>query len=128
MRRPEWAGGRAARRWLAVGAVVLLFLAGRGALQSFGAQTRLYDGARVYATCKAPWQSAFIGDPGERFTLWVMTGAPASRRSEGVAALGALCQERARRRMALAAALLGGGGFLAWLALPERSQPGRMRP
>jgi hypothetical protein len=110
-----------------VGAVVLLFLAGRTALRSFGAQTGLAEGARVYATCKAPLESARIGDADRRFTLWVMTGAPATRRAEGVAALGALCQRKGRQRMGLAAALLAGGGVLAWLALPERMRPERMR-
>jgi hypothetical protein len=120
VKRPGWTSSRTARRWLAVTALVLLFLAGRVALRSFGAQTRLPDGARVYATCKAPLESARIGDPGDRFTLWVMTGAPAERRPEGIAALGALCQENARRRMALVVAVLAGGGVLAWLAMPER--------
>jgi hypothetical protein len=120
VKRPRWASSRTTRRWLAAGALLLLFLAGRMALRSFGAQTELAGGARVYATCKAPLESARIGDPGERFTLWVMTGAPSERRPEGIAALGALCQENARRRMALVVALLAGSAVLAWLALPER--------
>lgn len=118
MKRPGWTSSRTTRRWLAVAALVLLFLAGRLALRSFGAETRLSGGARVYATCKAPLESARIGDPGSRFTLWVMTGAPAERRPEGIAAVGALCQENARRRMAVVVAALAGGGVLAWLAMP----------
>jgi hypothetical protein len=112
--------GRAARRWLVVGAVLLLFGAGRLAVRTFGVETSLPGGVRGYATCKAPWHSASAGDPGDRFTLFVMTGAAAGRRNEGVAALGQLCRDRGRVRMALAVLLLGGGGVLAWLARPER--------
>jgi hypothetical protein len=103
-----------------VGAVVLLFVAGRAALRSFGTETTLSDGARAYATCKAPWRSARIAAPGHRFTLWVMTGGTGTRRAEGVAVVGERCQDRARRRMAFAVVLLGGGVALAWVARPER--------
>jgi hypothetical protein len=103
-----------------VGAVVLLFLAGRAALRSFGTETVLTDGARAYATCKAPWRSARIADPGHRFTLWVMTGGTGTRRAEGVAAVGERCRDRGRRRMGLTVGLLGGGAVLAWVARPER--------
>lgn len=112
--------GRTARRWLVVGAVLLLFAAGRLAVTTFGVETRLPGAVRGYATCKAPWRSARAGDPADRFTLFVMTGAAAGRRNEGVAALGKLCQDRARQRMGLAVLLLGGGGVVAWLARPER--------
>jgi hypothetical protein len=112
--------GRAPRRWLVVGAVLLLFGAGRLAVRTFGVETSLPGGVRGYATCKAPWHSASAGDPGDRFTLFVMTGAAAGRRNEGVAALGQLCRDRGRLRMGLAVLLLGGGGVLAWLARPER--------
>jgi hypothetical protein len=120
VKRPGWTSSRTARRWLAVGGLVLLFLAGRVALRTFETETRLADGPRVYGTCKAPWKSARIADPGERFTLFVMTGAAPDRRSEGDAALGARCRHEARRRIALAVALLGGGGMLVWLAVPDR--------
>jgi hypothetical protein len=103
-----------------VGALLLLLGAGRVALRTFGVETRLPDAVRAYATCKAPWQAARIGAAGDRFTLFVMTGAAAGRRNEGVVALGQLCRDRARHRMGLAVLLLGGGAVLAWLALPER--------
>lgn len=112
--------GRTARRWLVVGAVLLLFAAGRLAVRTFGVETSLPGGVRGYATCKAPWHSARVGDPGDRFTLFVMTGAAAGRRNEGVVALGELCRDRARRRMGFAVLLLGGGGVFGWLAMPER--------
>ena len=112
--------GRTARRWLVVGAVLLLFAAVRLAVPTFGVETSLPGGVRGYATCKAPWYSARVGDPGDRFTLFVMTGAAAGRRNEGVAALGRLCQDRARLRMGIAVLLLGGVGVVAWLARPER--------
>ena len=120
MRQPAWASSTVARRWLAVGAVVLLLLAGRASLQSFGAQTVLSDGAKAYATCKAPWRSARIAPPAQRFTLWVMTGGTGKLREEGVAALGARCRTRARARMAVASTLLAGAAVLTWLALPPR--------
>lgn len=112
--------GRTARRWMVVGAVLLVIVAGKLAVTTFGVETRLPGGVRGYATCKAPWYSARVRDPADRFTLFVMTGAAAGRRNEGVAALGKLCQDRARQRMGLAVLLLGGGGILAWLARPER--------
>ena len=123
MKRPQWAASSSVRRWLVVGAVLLLVLAGRVATHSFGTQTTLSDGARAYATCKAPWRSARIAPPAERFTLWVMTGGTGKLREEGVAALGARCRLRARGRMALATSLLGGAGLLGWLALPRRPRP-----
>lgn len=112
--------GRTARRWLVVGAVLLLFAAVRVTVRTFGVETSLPGGVRAYATCKAPWHAARIGDPADRFTLFVMTGAAAGRRNEGVVALGRLCQDRARLRVGLAVLLLGGGGIGAWLARPER--------
>jgi hypothetical protein len=120
MRRPDWTSSRAARKWLAVGALVLLVLAGRVATRSFGVQTTLSDGARAMATCKAPWLSARISPPAQRFTLWVMTGGTGKLREEGVATLGAHCRFRARRRMGFAAVLLAGSGAFTWLALPDR--------
>jgi hypothetical protein len=125
MKRPRWATSSTARRWLVVGAVVLLLLAGRVATRSFGTQTTLSDGARAMATCKAPWRSARIAPPAERFTLWVMTGGTGKLREEGVATLGARCRLRARGRMALATTMLAGACLLGWLALarPTRSQP-----
>jgi hypothetical protein len=123
VRRPAWARSSAARRWLAAGAVVLLLLAGRVASQSFSAQTVLSDGAQAYATCKAPWRSARIAAPAQRFTLWVMTGGTGKLRAEGIATLGARCRTKARRRMAFAAILLAGTAVLAWLALPNRRRP-----
>jgi hypothetical protein len=120
VKRPRWAATPAARKWLVAAAVVVLLLAGRVATRSFGTQTVLSDGARAYATCKAPWRSARIAPPGERFTLWVMTGGTGKRREEGVSTLGARCRLRARGRMALATAMLAGSGLLAWLALPRR--------
>ena len=120
MKRPRWAASPTARRWMAVAAVVLLLLAGRVATRSFGTQTTLSDGARAYATCKAPWRSARIVQPAERFTLWVMTGGTGKLRAQGVDALGARCRLRARGRMALAVTLLAGAGLLTWLALPPR--------
>jgi hypothetical protein len=119
VKRPGWTSSRVGRQWLAVGAVVLLFLAGRVALQSFGAQTTLSDGARGYATCKAPWRSARAPEPAQRFTLWVMTGGTGTRRDEGVAALGERCRHRARRRVGFAVAMLAGSGTLTWLAIPR---------
>ena len=123
MKRPGWASSPTARRWLAVGAVVLLLLVGRVATRSFGTQTTLSDGAKAYATCKAPWRSARIAAPADRFTLWVMTGGTGQLRGEGVATLGSRCRLRARGRMALAITLLAGAGLLTWLALRPR-QPG----
>ena len=108
-----------ARRWLVVAAVVLLLLAGRMATRPFGTQSTLSDGARAFATCKAPWRSASIAPPAERFTLWVMTGGTGTLRQEGVATLGARCRLRARGRLALAVAFLAAAGLLAWLALPR---------
>jgi hypothetical protein len=102
---------------------VLLLLAGRLATRDFGTQTTLSDGARAYATCKAPWRSARIAPPAERFTLWVMTGGTGQRREEGVATLGARCRLRARGRMALVTTMLAGAGLLAWLALPRPTRP-----
>jgi len=110
---------RTARRWLVVAAVVLLLLAGRLATRSFGTQSTLSDGARAFATCKAPWRSARIAPPAERFTLWVMTGGTGTLRQEGVATLGARCRLRARGRLALATTFLVAAGLLAWLALPR---------
>jgi hypothetical protein len=123
MRRPAWASSRVARRWLAVCAVLLLLLAGRAALRQFGTQTVLSDGAKAYATCKAPWRSARIAPPAQRFTLWVMTGGTGKLRQEGVAALGARCRTRARARMVFAVSLLAGSGLCTWLALPRRVRP-----
>lgn len=120
MKRPGWADSPTARRWLVAGAVVLVLLAGRVATRSFDTRTVLSDGAKGYATCKAPWRSARIAPPAERFTLWVMTGGTGTRREEGVATLGARCRLRARGRMALATTLLAGAGLLTWLALPPR--------
>jgi hypothetical protein len=118
--RPRWAASRTARRWLAVAALLLLLVSARAALRPFGAATTLSDGARAYATCKAPWRSARIAPPAQRFTLWVMTGGTGTRRAEGVAILGARCRVRARRRLGFAVVLLGGSGVLAWLARPAK--------
>ena len=123
MRRPDWAGSSAARRWLVAAAVVLLLLAGRVASQSFSAQAVLSDGARAYASCKAPWRSARVAAPAQRFTLWVMTGGTGMRRDEGVATLGARCRTKALRRMVLVATMLTGTAGLTWLALPNRPRP-----
>jgi hypothetical protein len=123
MRRPAWASSTAARRWLALAAVILLLLAGRVAMRSFGTQTVLSDGAKAYATCKAPWRSARTASPGQRFTLWVMTGGTGNLRQEGVAALGTRCRTQARVRMILATTLLAGAPVLTWLAFPLRSRP-----
>jgi len=120
VKRPGWAGSPTTRRWLAAGAVVLVLLAGRVATRSFDTRTVLSDGAKGYATCKAPWRSARIAAPADRFTLWVMTGGSGTRREEGVAVLGARCRLRARGRMAVATILLAGAGVLTWLALPPR--------
>ena len=109
---------------MVVGAVVLLLLAGRAATRSFGTQTTISDGARAYATCKAPWRSARIAAPADRFTLWVMTGGTGKLRAEGVATLGARCRFRARGRMALATTMLAGAGLLGWLALPHAPRNG----
>lgn len=111
-----------------VGAVVLLLLAGRVATRSFGTQTTLSDGARAYATCKAPWRSARIAPPAERFTLWVMTGGTGKLRAEGVATLGARCRLRARGRMALATTMLAGAGAFTWLAVRRRQDPEELNP
>jgi len=124
MRRPAWASSSAVRRWLAVAAVLLLLLAGSAALRSFGTQTVLSDGAKAYATCKAPWRSAVVVAPEERFTLWVMTGGTGQLRGEGVATLGARCRTRGRVRMAFAVSLLAVAGLCAWLALPLRRRNG----
>ena len=123
MRRPEWASSRLARRWLAVGAVLLLFLAGRSATRSFGAEATLSDGARAYASCKAPWRSARVDPPAQRFTLWAMVGGTGKLRDEGVATLGARCRAGARARIGFAALALVGAGLLTWLALAPRRRP-----
>jgi hypothetical protein len=120
VKAPSWLGSRTARRWLVAAAVVLAFLGGRMALQSFGVETGLSGDVRAYATCKPPWEAARLGAPGKRFTLFVMTGAAGGRRGEGVAALGSLCQSRARRRVVFATVLLAGGAVLAWSARPDR--------
>jgi disulfide bond formation protein DsbB len=120
MRRPPWASSTTARRWLAVGGVFLLLLAGRAATRSFGTQTVLSDGAKAFATCKSPWRSATIGPPHQRFTLWVMTGGTGNLRQEGVTTLGARCRTRARARMAFAASLLAVSALCTWLAFPPR--------
>jgi hypothetical protein len=125
MRR--WTPSRATRRWLVVGAVVLLLVAGRVATRSFGTQTTLSDGARAYATCKAPWRSARIAPPAERFTLWVMTGGTGKLRAEGVATLGARCRLRARGRMALASTMLAGAGLFTWMAVRRRQDPEELK-
>ena len=124
MPRPPWASSRVARRWFAVGAVVLLFVAGRSATRSFGVEATLSDGARAYASCKAPWRSARVAPPAQRFTLWAMIGGTGQLRDEGVATLGARCRSRGRGRMGFAALALIGSGVLAWLALPTRTRPG----
>ena len=126
MRRPPWASSTTARRWLAVGAAVLLLIAGRVATNSFGTQTVLSDGARAAATCKAPWRSAIIAPPQQRFTLWVMTGGTGQRREEGIDTLGARCRTRARARLAFAGSLLAVSVLCTWLALPPR-RPRRLR-
>ena len=128
MKRPRWAANPGARRWLVVAVVALLVLAGRLATQAFDTKTTLSDGARAYATCKAPWRSARIAPPHERFTLWVMTGGSGKLRDEGVATLGARCRIRARGRMALATAMLAGTGLLTWLALPRPTRPSPSSP
>lgn len=93
------------------------------ATRSFGTQTTLSDGAKAYATCKAPWRSARIAAPADRFTLWVMTGGTGKLREEGVSTLGSRCRLRARGRMALATTLLAGAVLLGWLALPRSAHP-----
>ena len=123
MKRPQWAAGPTARRWLVFGAVVLLLLAGRLATRSFGTEATLSDCARAYATCKAPWRSARIATPAERFTLWVMTGGTGKLREEGVATLGSRCRLRGRGRMALVTTMLAGAGLLTWIAVPRASRP-----
>ena len=128
MKRPGWAATTTGRRWLVVGAIVLLLLAGRLATRSFDTKTTLSDGARAYATCKAPWRSARITPPGERFTLWVLTGGTGKLREEGVATLGARCRLRARGRMAVATTLLAGAALLALLAVPRPTRPKRPDP
>jgi hypothetical protein len=128
MGRPAWAGSTVARRWLALGAVLLLLLAGRVASRSFGTQTVLSDGAKAYATCKAPWRSARVGPPHQRFTLWAMTGGTGKLRQEGVATLGARCRTRARARMAFAGSLLAVSAICTWLALPPRRPRSRPPP
>ena len=120
MKRPAWASSTAARRWLALGAALLLLLGVRVATRSFGTQTVLSDGAKASATCKSPWRSARIDPPAQRFTLWVMIGGTGKLREEGVAALGARCRTRARGRMAFAASLVAVSGLCTWLALPPR--------
>jgi hypothetical protein len=120
--RPWRTPSPTARRWLVLGAIVLLLLAGRVATRSFGTETTLSDGARANAICKAPWQSARIALPGERFTLWVMTGGTGKLRDEGVATLGARCRLRGRGRMAMATTMLAAAGLLTWLAVPRRTR------
>jgi hypothetical protein len=128
VKRPQWATRPTGRRWLVVGAVVLVLLAGRLATRSFGAQATLSDGARAYASCKAPWLSARIGPPAQRFTLWVMTGGTGKLRAEGVATLGARCRLRGRGRMAVSTTMLVGAGLLTWLALPRPARRGPTQP
>jgi len=123
VKRPQWAASPTARRWLVVGAVLLLLVAGRLATRSFGTQATLSDGARAAATCKAPWRSARINPPADRFTLWVMIGGTGKLRDEGVATLGARCRLRARGRMAFATTMLAGAGLLAWLVVPRPTRP-----
>jgi hypothetical protein len=118
MRRPAWASSTAARRWSALGAVLLLLLAARVSLRSFGTAAVLSDGAKGKASCKAAWRSAVIGPPQQRFTLWVMTGGTGKLRDEGVNALGARCRTRARARVGFAVSLLAVGGLCVWLAIP----------
>ena len=89
-------------------------------MRSFDTETTLSDGALAYATCKAPWRSARISAAAHRFTLLAHDRAAGPRRAEGEAALGERCQDRARRRIALAVVLLGGGAALAWVGRPER--------
>jgi hypothetical protein len=128
VKRPGWAATTTARRWLVVGAIVLLLLAGRLATRSFDTKTTLSDGARAYATCKAPWRSARIAPPGERFTLWVLPGGTGKLREEGVATLGARCRLRARGRLAVATTLLAGAGLLTLLAVPRPTRRTPTRP
>ncbi|MGH9008356.1 MAG: hypothetical protein ACRDYF_00740 [Acidimicrobiia bacterium] len=128
MKRPRRAASSTARRWLVVGAVVLLLLAGRLATRSFDTKTTLSDGARAYATCKAPWRSARIALPADRFTLWVMTGGTGKLREEGVATLGARCRLRGRGRMAIVTAMLAGAGLLTWLAVPRPTRRDPAQP
>jgi len=97
-------------------------MAGRVGTRSFGTEATLSDGARANAICKAPWRSARISSPGERFTLWVMTGGTGKHREEGVATLGARCRLRGRGRMALATTMLAGAGLLTWLAIAHRTR------
>lgn len=123
MKRPQWAASPTARRWLVVGAIVVLLLAGWLATESFGTQATLSDGARAYATCKAPWRAARIAPPAERFTLLVITGGTGKLREEGVATLGARCRLRARGRMAFATTMLAGVGLFAWLAVARPTRP-----
>lgn len=120
MGRPAWASSPTARRWLAVGAVLLLLLAGRAASRSFGTQTVLSDGAKAFATCKAPWRSARVGLPQQRFTRFAVIGGTGKLRQEGVDTLGARCRTRGRARMAFAASLLAVSALCTWLALPPR--------
>lgn len=122
MKRPEWASSPVARRWFVVGAVLLLFFAGRSATRSFGVEATLSDGARAYASCRPPWRSARVAPPAQRFTLWAMIGGTGRLREEGVATLGARCRSRARARVGYAALALVGSGLLTWLAL-SRSRP-----
>ena len=128
VKRPGWASTPTAKRWLVAGAVVLLLLAGRQATRSFGTQATLSDGARAYATCKAPWRSARIAPPAQRFTLWVMTGGTGKLRDEGVATLGNQCRLRARGRMGFAITMLAGAGLLTWLAIPRTPRTPRQDP
>jgi hypothetical protein len=120
---PAWAQHRSARRWLVFIAVLLLVFAGRVAMRSFDARAVLSDGAKAYATCKAPWRSAHVASPSERFTLWVMSGGTGKLRDEGVATLGARCRTKARRRLAFSTMLVAAGAFSAWLALARTRAP-----
>ncbi|HVW31937.1 MAG TPA: hypothetical protein VHL53_05310 [Acidimicrobiia bacterium] len=113
---------RSVRRCAVAGAAVLLFLSLRVAFTTFGVSTTLSDGAKAYATCKAPWQSVRISNPAHRYTLWVMTGGTGTRKEEGVLLIGARCRYRAERRTIVAVVLLAGGGALAGLAL-RRTRP-----
>lgn len=103
-------------------------MAGRVGTRSFGTEATLSDGARANAICKAPWRSARISSPGERFTLWVMTGGTGKLRAEGVATLGARCRLRARGRMALASTMLAGAGLFTWMAVRRRQDPEELSP
>jgi hypothetical protein len=97
-------------------------------MRSFGAQAVLSDGAKASAVCQAPWRSARIAAPADRYGLWVMSGGTGKLREEGVSALGTRCRTEARRRMAVATALLAAAALAGWLALsrpkPQPSQTG----